>query len=59
MRTSPDVELNPRDVPAGLDSTGQQRGLQSSNGAVICTGKSRPFNFGKIMDVEVLSKHCT
>lgn len=27
MRTPSDVELNPGDVPAGVDSTGQQRGL--------------------------------
>lgn len=53
-RTTPEICLDPRNISAGFDGTWQRRGHQSLNGVATCTS----IDNGKVMDVEILSKHC-
>lgn len=50
------VEINGvRDIPVALDGTWQKRGFTSLNGVVTATS----FDTGLVVDVAILSKHCT
>jgi hypothetical protein len=51
------VELNEgsRDIPIAVDGTWQKRGYKFLNGVITATS----FDTGKVIDMAILSKHCT